>query len=235
MERCHFDLAPTEFRDALALRYLQTPPGLPSQCDGCGESFTLQHGLDCPKGGLIIRRHNEIRDCLGDMAALVWPKVIREPVVREGDPASDDPGLRLELGVRGVWQPQVEVLSDICVIDTDTPSYWQRSPISILDSEAVEKKRVYRSAMVNRRGNFSPFVLPVNGLLQHEASHFVKHLSANLASRWKKPFSDVLAFVRSKLLFASVCSASICLRGSRIKWRSGLRFDDGAPLQFIIQ
>ena len=87
LERYHFDLAPIEYRDALALRYLRMPPGLPSRCDGCGESLTLQHG---PKGGLIIRRHNEIRDCLGDMAALVWPQVIREPVVQEGDPASDD-------------------------------------------------------------------------------------------------------------------------------------------------
>ena len=106
LERYHFDLAPIEFRDALALRYLRAPPGLPSRCDGCGESFTLQHGLDCPKGGLIIRRYNEIRDCLGDMAALVWPQVIREPVVWEDDPALDDPGLRLDFGIRGVWQPQ---------------------------------------------------------------------------------------------------------------------------------
>ena len=89
MELYHFDLAPIEFRDALALRYLRTPPGLPSRCDGCGESFTLQLGLDCPKGGLIIQRYNEIRDCLGDMAVLVWLQGIREPVVQEDDPASD--------------------------------------------------------------------------------------------------------------------------------------------------
>ena len=53
LERYHFDLASIEFRDALALRYLRTPSGLPSRCDGCGESFTLQHGLDCPKGGIM--------------------------------------------------------------------------------------------------------------------------------------------------------------------------------------
>ena len=221
LEHYHFDLAPIEFRDALVLRFLRTPPGLPSQCDGCGESFTLQHGLDCLKSGLIIRRHNEIRDYLGDLAALVWPQVIREPVVQEGDPASNDPGLCLDLGIQGVWQPQVEALFDICVIDTDAPSYRQRSPISVLDSGAVEKKRVYRSAVEDRRGNFTPFVLSVDGLLQREASHFVKRLSASLASRLEKPFSDVLTFVRSRLLFASVSSASMCLRGSRIKWRSG--------------
>ena len=76
MEQYHFDLAPLEFRDALALRYLLMPPGLPSQRDGFRESFTLQYGLDCPKGGLRIRRHNEIRDCLGDMASLVWSQII---------------------------------------------------------------------------------------------------------------------------------------------------------------
>ena len=81
LERYHFDLAPIEFRDALALRYLRMPTGLPNRYDGCGESFTLQHGLDCPKGSLIIKRNNEIWDCLGDMAALVWPRVIRKPVV----------------------------------------------------------------------------------------------------------------------------------------------------------
>ena len=235
LERNHFDLAPIEFRDALALRYLRTPPGLPSRCDGCGESFTLQHGLDCPKGGLIIRRHNEIRDCLGDMAALVWPQVIREPVLREDDPASGDPGLCLVLGIQGVWQPQVEALFDIHVIDTDAPSCRRRSPIFVLDSGAVEKKRVYRSAVEDRRGNFTPFVLSVDALLQRETSHFVKRLSASLASKWEKSFSDVLAFVHSRLQFASVRSASMCLRGSRIKWRSGLGFDDGAPLQFVIQ
>ena len=47
------------------------------------------------------------------MAAMVWPQVIKEPVVKEGNPALDDPGLRLDLGIRGVWQPQVEALFDI--------------------------------------------------------------------------------------------------------------------------
>ena len=44
---------------------------------------------------------------------------------RKGDPiaASNDPSLRLDLGIRGVWQPQVEALLDIRVIDTDAPSY----------------------------------------------------------------------------------------------------------------
>ena len=95
------------------------------------ESFSLQHGLDCPKGGLIIRRHNEIRDCLGDMAVMVWPQVIMEPFVKEGDPAMNDPGLRLDLGICGVWQPQVEALFNIRVVDADAPSYGWCTPAAI--------------------------------------------------------------------------------------------------------
>ena len=62
--------------------------------DGCGAEFTLQHGMDCKKGGLVIQRHNEVRDCLGDITPEVWPSVIKEPIVREADPSSNDVGLR---------------------------------------------------------------------------------------------------------------------------------------------
>ena len=59
------------------------------------------------------------------------------------------------------------------MIDTDAPSYRRRSPVSVLDSGAVEKKRVYHLAVEDRRGNFTLFVLSVDGLLQREALHFV--------------------------------------------------------------
>ena len=143
--------------------------------------------------------------------------------------------MRLDLGIRGVWQPQVEALLDIWVIDTDALSYRWHSPTSVLDSGATEKKRVYRTAVEDRRGNFTPFVQSVDDLLQQVASHFIKHLSTSLGSRWERPFSEVIAYVRFRLLFATVRSASLCLRGSIVKWKSRLGFDDSTPLQFIMQ
>ena len=60
------------------------------------------------------------------MIWLLWfgPRSLgNQYIVREGDPASDDPGVRLDLGIRGVWQRQLEALFNIRVIDTDAPSY----------------------------------------------------------------------------------------------------------------
>ena len=59
---------------------MRDPTDLPSKCDGCGASLTMQHALDCKVGGLVIQRHNEIRDCIGDIAAIlkVWTQVVRD-------------------------------------------------------------------------------------------------------------------------------------------------------------
>ena len=55
LQNYHFDLSPLQFRDGLAIRYLRDPPCLSPRCDGRGATLTLQHALDCKKGGLIIQ------------------------------------------------------------------------------------------------------------------------------------------------------------------------------------
>ena len=64
---------------ALSLRYHRPLLKTPGHCDGCGEEFSFQHALDCKKGGLVTQRHNEVRDALGDLAAIVYKEVVREP------------------------------------------------------------------------------------------------------------------------------------------------------------
>ena len=57
LEEHHFVLHKQAFRDALALRYGWLPSMVPTQC-ACGQSFTIQHVLSCPKGGYPSIRHN---------------------------------------------------------------------------------------------------------------------------------------------------------------------------------
>ena len=72
-----------EFRDALHLRYGLTPPNLPDTCDGCDAPFTIKHALKCTKGGLVILRHNELRDEIAALAnAAFTPSAVSiEPLI----------------------------------------------------------------------------------------------------------------------------------------------------------
>jgi len=56
-----------------------------ASCDGCGKVYNLSHALDCCRGDLVTKHHNEIRDALGDLAALGYRKVVCERVVCGGN------------------------------------------------------------------------------------------------------------------------------------------------------
>ena len=75
---------------------------MPACCDGCGAQFSLEHALDCKKGGLVTQRHNKVCDSLGDIASLVYKDALREPIVWEviewGTVA-----LIANLSIRGLW------------------------------------------------------------------------------------------------------------------------------------
>ena len=160
-----FDLAAVEFRDALAMRYSCPLLRMPANCDGCGGPFNLTHALECKKGALVTQQHNKVRDALGDIAALAYNEVVREPVVREADEAWRISALVADLGVRGVWQPQTEALFDVRVFDTDAQCYVQCAVSSVLATAESEKRRRYAQASQERHTSFSPFVLSVDGLL----------------------------------------------------------------------
>ena len=69
------------------------------------------------------------------------------------------------------------------------------SPETILETGANNKKRVNEQAVVERRGNFTPMVLSVDGLLHREAEHFLKRIAANLAHKWEKPYSQTCGYM----------------------------------------
>ena len=53
----------------------------------CGDSFNLQHALSCPKGGLVITKHNELRNLTAKIVCEVCQNVVIErlltPLTRE--------------------------------------------------------------------------------------------------------------------------------------------------------
>ena len=47
----------------------------------CEHSFNLQHALSCPKGGLVITRHNELRNLTAEILGEVCKNVVIEPLL----------------------------------------------------------------------------------------------------------------------------------------------------------
>ena len=103
-----------------------------------------------------------------------------------------------------------------------------------LNWELRIKKSIYKQAVEDRRGTFTPFVTSVDGLLHREAEHFLKRMATCVASKWKKSYAQTCGYIRARFLSAIITAASLCLRGSRVKWRSGLGFENGASLYSVM-
>jgi len=86
------------------------------------------------KGSLIVQRHNEIKDAVGDLAAMVWGQVRREPVVSDALVNQTGETLIADLSVRGVWLPQAEALFDVRIVDTDAQSYLNHTPMAMIST-----------------------------------------------------------------------------------------------------
>jgi hypothetical protein len=154
-------LSAQEFQDALSMRYAETPHNFPDKCDGCDAQFSLPHALGCMKGGLVIYRHNEIRDELVNLASRAFTpsavrdeplihgranenmkpspnKIINQNIDKEAATGEDERG---DLLIRGFWTAGTDCILDVRVTDTDAKYYCKRTPLKVLESQEKEKKR----------------------------------------------------------------------------------------------
>ena len=83
-----FFLDKLSFRDALFIRYGIPLPNLPSRCV-CGEPYNEVHALNCPRGGFISVRHNEIRDLTAELLNEVCNDVSTEPMLTPLTPVKE--------------------------------------------------------------------------------------------------------------------------------------------------
>ena len=109
LENQGFALYKSAFQDALALWYNWLPDRMPTKC-ACGEPFTAEHALSCPKGAFPIHRHNEIRDITCSLLSEVCHDVTVEPTLQplEGHTlryasAITDDGARADIQAKGFW------------------------------------------------------------------------------------------------------------------------------------
>ena len=147
-----------------------------------------------------------------------------EPVSSRGT-RSDCPSYPCNLGLRGRTRALSLTRSpppssqpngiDARVTDTDAPTYRGQDPHKVLAKHEKEKKDKYVEHCVARRCHFTPLVFSVDGLRGSEANAATKKLASRLAAKWKRTYSEVCGFVRSRLSITLVKTTSLCLRGAR--------------------
>jgi hypothetical protein len=74
-----------------------------------GKPYNSQHALTCATGGFIVRRHNDIRDFLGNLLTETSHDVQIEPplaplATADTTSSNREDGARLDISARGFWR-----------------------------------------------------------------------------------------------------------------------------------
>jgi hypothetical protein len=119
--------------------------------------------------------------------------------------------------IRGLWARGTDFIIDVRVTDTDAKSNLSKDPAKVLANHEREQKKKYLEACLGQRRHFTPFVVSTDDLLGREANKLLKKLSALLAAKWEKPYSQVCGYVNARMsIIAIVRATHLCLQGSRI-------------------
>ena len=63
------ELSWEEFWDNIRIIYGLMPQDIPATCNGCGKKFSIENALSCPKGGLVLARHNDTEKEWGSLGS----------------------------------------------------------------------------------------------------------------------------------------------------------------------
>ena len=216
-----FSLNKGEFRDALKLRYDWEIADKPSICV-CGDVFNVDHAMVCRRGGFIIQRHNELRDLEADMLGMVCNDVEIEPVLQEltGESlpsgANRAPNARLDIHARGFWERQRSAFFDVRVCYPNADSYRDLDLKQIYKQHENDKKRLYTQRVMDvEQGTFTPLVFTTTGGMGEECKRYHDRLAELVAAKKGENYATTVSWICSKVSFAILRSALLCLRGSR--------------------
>ena len=218
-----FALHKGAFRDALCLRYGWRPPHLPSLCV-CGAKFTVEHSLNCPRGGFPSIRHNEIRDVTADLLSEVCHNVGIEPSLQPvtGEilsyrSANREDGARLDVVAESFWgRNRQRAFFDVRVFNPFAQSLRNTPLPQCYRQNELQKKRAYDQRVREiEHGSFSALVFSTTGGMGTTATTVYKRLASMIANKHNKTYSKTIHWLRCRLSFSLLRSAIMCLRGSR--------------------
>ena len=118
--------------------------------------------------------------------------------------------------------------------DGDAPSYLQANTTweATSNRAAKAKKTKYQGLAEELRASFTPLVCSTDCVLHTEYTAFQKRLAQKLATKWQRPYSVIMAWVRAQTQLAIIRAVFLWLRGTRRRIVS-FHLQDGSPLRSI--
>ena len=186
----------------------------------------------CRRGGFIIQRHNKLCDLEADLLNTVCHDAQVEPVLQEitgelltrgTNPAQD---AWLDVHARGFWDGQCSAFFDVRVFHPNAESYKDLNIQQIYRKHEYEKKRPYANRVLEvERGTFTPLLFTTTGGMADECKRFHSRLAELISIKKGEEYSTTISWIRSKVSFALLRSALLCLRGSRTTRRVPLNIE----------
>ena len=185
---------------------------------------TVDHALSCSRGGFPSIRHNEIRDLTADLLSEVCHNLGTEPQLQPvtGEQlthrtANQEDGARLDVVAESFWgNDRQSAFFDVRVFNPFAPSYRNSSLAICYRKNELEKKRAYDQRVREiEHGSFSPLVFSTSGGMGTTATVVYKRIASLIATKYDKPYSRTIHWLRCRLSFSILRSAIRCLRGSR--------------------
>ena len=135
----------------MALHYNKPLRGLPSKCP-CGQTFGVNHSLNCKRVGFVIICHNNIRDLEANLLRKIHNDVETEPPLQA---VNDELIIGLtcieskpDKRARGVWITGQNSYFDVSTTNVDAVSQKNQSIEKIVKKHENEKKRQYNSRIL---------------------------------------------------------------------------------------
>ena len=208
--------------NAIRMRYNIPLERSPTLCV-CGDSFNLQHALSCPQGGLVITRHNEMRNLTSEILGKGCKNVVIEPLLtlltgKEFPKSSNTINqTSTDVSARGLWINGQTAFCDVRVFNPLARCHLHHSLSAVHKKNENEKERKYNQRILQvEHGSFTPIVFQCFGGMSWECSRFFLHTAERLANRGKQPKSKISAWIKARLNFALIRSMLLCLRETRI-------------------
>ena len=128
------------------------------------------------------------------------------------------PDARLDVHSRGFWERQRAAFFDIRVCHPNADSYKELSPKQIYKLHEDEKKRKYVSIEVEN-GTFTPLIYTTTGGMSQECRRYHSRLAELISSKKQEEYATTITWIRTKVSFAILRTALVCLRGTRSQRR----------------